>query len=47
MKTNPQTPMEETVTANKATEKDIRSILSDSVGNIPVTASEISHDSLA
>ena len=46
MKANTQTPMEETVTANKAIEKDIRSILADSMGNIPVTANEIGHDSL-
>ena len=42
---NHQTPTEETVIANIALEKDIRSILADSIRNIPVTADEIRHES--
>ena len=42
---NHQTPMEESVTTNIATEKDIRSILAGSIRNIPVTADKIRHES--
>ena len=37
--------MEESVITNIATEMDIRSILADSIRNIPVTADEIRHES--
>ena len=43
---NHQTPMEETVISNRAIEKDIRSILTDPIRNIPVTADEIRHESV-
>ena len=45
MKANHQTQMKESVNANIALEKDIRSILADSIRNIPVTADEIRHES--
>ena len=41
---NHQTPMEKTVIANVAIEKDIRSTLTDSMRNITVTADEIRHE---
>ena len=44
-KANHQTQMEESVITNIALEKDIRSILADSIRNIPVTADEICQES--
>ena len=44
-KANHQTQMKESVIANIALEKDIRSILADSIRNIPVTADEIRQES--
>ena len=43
---NYRTPMEETVIANIAIEKDIRSIPADSIRNIPIAADEIRHESV-
>ena len=45
MKANHQTEMEESVIADVVIEKDIRSIMADSIRNIPVTADEIRHES--
>ena len=45
MKANHQTQMEESLIANIAIEKDIRSIIADSILNIPITANQIRHES--
>ena len=44
-KANHKTQMKESVIANIGIEKDIRSILADSIRNIPVTADEIRRES--
>ena len=45
MKANRRSPMEETVITNISIEKDIRSIVADSILNIPVTGEEIRYES--